>query len=85
MYIKLTRICRNMLQIPKTHKYYLLKVTKFPISPKMMRSATIHWLWGERITTKVLVRIPMGTVVTHYQNLIMIMLFLRLRIVFFTQ
>ena len=74
-----------MLKISKTQKYSLLKVAKFPRYLKMMRSTRINWFRGHSITATVLIRSPVGTIVTQNQNFMIMMSYLRLGNMFFAQ
>ena len=75
----------NMLKKSTTHTYYLLKVTKLLISPKMMRSTRIHWLQVKRMSTTVLKCSHVGTVVTQNHNMMIMVLFLKPGSMFLTQ
>ena len=56
---------KNTLQISTTQTYYLLNITKYPISLKKIRHTRIHWLQGQMINTTVLISRHVGTIVTH--------------------
>ena len=74
-----------MLQSSRINTYYPLNFTKFPIPPKMMGLTIIHWLQGKRMTNIVMMRSPLGEIVTHNHNLMMMMASLGLRTMLFTQ
>ena len=85
MYIKMTSIWINTPQSSTTNTYYLIKVTKFPSSSKMMSLNRINWIQGKRKTNAVLMISIVVKKVTHNQNLIMIKTSLRLSILLLTQ
>ena len=74
-----------MLKNSTTQIYYVLKVDKFPISLKMMRLTRTHWLHETRMINVVLIKSPVGKLVIHNRNLVMMMLFLRIKSIFLTQ
>ena len=85
MAIKLTSIWIKIIQKSTIQTYTLLYFNKLQSSPKMMMSTRIHWLQRNRIIITVLRQSPVWAVVTQNHNLMIMMLFLRLRIMFLTQ